>query len=547
MKYCYNCMSEIEDRVSRCPNCGGSVNEYAVNQRALKPGTILNDKFLIGKVLGEGGFGITYLGLDLNLKIKVAIKEYFPIQCATRNTFEGTSNNITIITGPMEKIFKKGYDDYEKEARRLAALEHLPGIVHVLNFFYENNTAYMVMEYVQGTTLKDYLKGKNNKISWKETLELMRPVIESLAIVHKSHIIHRDISPDNIMMGKDGKITLIDFGSARETDDDKSKTIALKHGYAPPEQYQTRGNQGPWTDAYAICATMYRMITGTMLPDGMAIYTGSEKIRMPHEFDKSLPVEIENAMLKGLNPKLEDRVRSMEELYAYLYEGKKIIPWKKLITAVIAIAVVIVLIIGVRTITKFSNRVKEEKAEEKQTEIVDDELNEVNDYSDNGEEANVDTKADTEEGEDVIVNESHESLDDTAAKYVEEHGLEYTTDSLISVTENGTGLTVTNTDYTVSDVVIPSTISGKNVTEISGIGSNVTSLVLPDTLQKIDANAFKNCVYLESIYIPAQVTSIGDRAFENTASLSDIKISSSNPVFSVQDGKITDTDGKTYN
>ena len=529
--YCFNCMSEIEDGSLRCPQCGSSFDLGAGNQRALRPGTVLNGKYMLGKVLGEGGFGITYLGLDMNLKLKVAIKEYFPVQCATRNISEGGSNNITVVTGQMEKIFKKGYDDYEREARRLAALEHLPGIVHVMNFFYENNTAYMVMEFVQGTTLKDYLKEHNNRIGWKETLDLMKPIIESLKTVHRNSIIHRDISPDNIMMGTNGKIVLIDFGSARETDNEKSMTVALKHGYAPPEQYQTRGNQGPWTDVYAMCATMYRMMTGKLLPDGMAIYTGAEKIIMPHEFDKTLPVEIENAVIKGLNPRLDDRIKSMDELYGYLYEGKKIIPWKKIITVSVAVLAVILLIVGIKGVIGLAGAANQ-KSEEVAIETYNKEV--VSEEENN-------EKAKKKQSVDV------EKSGDTAQDYVSKHNLEYTMDSLISVTDNEDGVTVTNTDYTVSDVVIPSKVNGKDVTEINGIGSNVTSLVLPDTLRRIDANAFKNCVYLESIYIPAQVSSIGDAAFENTASLTEIIIAEGNEYFSLKDGKITDKDGKTYN
>ena len=548
--YCHNCMELIDEKDKICPYCGITVGSYVPNQRALKPYTILEGKYLLGRVLGEGGFGITYLGIDLNLKIKVAIKEYFPSQCATRNTENTQTNTITIVSGEMEHIFRKGFEDYSREAQRLAALEKMPGIVRVMNFFCGNNTAYMVMEYVQGVTLKEYLRQNKGRIHWKKALELMRPVIDSLAVVHKSGIIHRDISLDNVMLDGDGNITLIDFGAARETDTGKSMTITLKHGYAPAEQYQTHGNQGPWTDVYALCATLYRMISGRALPDAMSIYSGRVKLRPIRSFDKSIPSNIDAAVMKGLEVKIADRIQSMEELSSFLYGGKRAADKGKSVFWVLVTVIALFCIISL--VLFFSNHIRgqiggdydAEKASMGTELVQEDNDQKQSDVSyENGSSEKTDDE--TEEGE----KDSIPDIDtrDTASAYVAQKGLSYTQENLLSFEENIDGVKVTDSDYTITEIVIPEEIGGKPVTEIGGIGKNATLLVIPDSVKKIDANAFKNCVYLESIYIPSSVDNIGNNAFENCPGLSDIHISDDNMSFRVQNGKIMDRQGSVIN
>ncbi len=254
INYCINCMNAVSKEDKICPFCGHDPAEYSINQRALKPFTLLDGKYLLGRVLGEGGFGITYLALDTTLELRVAIKELFPKQLASRNVYESLSNDIVVISGDYAVSYQGRLKRYEAEARRLAKLEALPGIVRVLNFFYDNNTAYMVMEYVSDLSMKEYKKIKGAQIRWKEVIEMIRPVIESLMIVHENEIIHRDISPDNILLTDKKEPVLIDFGTAVEIDEDnKTKEIELKHGYAPPEQYSKHGNQGPCTGVYGLC------------------------------------------------------------------------------------------------------------------------------------------------------------------------------------------------------------------------------------------------------------------------------------------------------
>lgn len=525
--YCYNCMSEIPSDSAFCPVCGHRAGEFEPNPRALKPMTVLNGKYLIGKVLGEGGFGITYMGLDLVLNHKVAIKEFFPPQLATRNVYESNNQNITVISGESAEIFQMCLRRYEAEARCLAKLETLPGIVKVLNFFYENNTAYMVMEYIPGETLKEYRKRINSRIPWAKAIEFLRPIIKSLSVLHSNNIIHRDISPDNIMITNNGELILIDFGTAVEFDGtEKSKAIELKRGYAPLEQYSSHGNQGPWTDVYQVCATLYHLISGEVLPDALSISRNNAKIKPLSTFDHSIPSSVESAILTGLNTEIKARIQSMDELYAYLYGGRKAIPKRKVIIgiaiplSVILLGVFIFVIIKLKPRNNPSVYTPDERVQPE--EIASDQ--------------NVESEI------------TPEAVDkDTAEEYVRKKGLSYTSADLLTYKDNGDGITVTDADSSLTDIVIPETIDQRAVTAISGIGKNVTTIVLPDTVVTIDKAAFRNCVYLETIYIPASVESIATDAFENCKSLTNIIISSENKVFQVKDGVISDKNGNNYN
>lgn len=321
MKICFGCMNGIPDDAAVCPHCGYSARQAGQSLNGLRPGTVLNRKYLVGKVLGEGGFGITYIAYDMNLKTKIAIKEFYPSDLVRRNTL-GSDSVLVTVSEQAASSFKAGMERYVREAGILSKFFNLPGIVSVKDFFYENHTAYIVMEYVDGISLKAYLEERGGRISLEETLRIMQPLLQSLSVIHQAQIIHRDISPDNIMVGKNGKITLIDFGAARvfAGEDDKSKTVVVKHGYAPIEQYARDGNQGAWTDIYGICATMYRMLTGNAPLDSTARVTGGEIERIRKVCKRSrVPKHIDDAILKGLSVRPEDRQQSVAELYQELY------------------------------------------------------------------------------------------------------------------------------------------------------------------------------------------------------------------------------------
>lgn len=352
-RLCPGCMNEWGYPGKPCPACGFVEKDYERPPRWLPLRCILNGKYMIGKVIGEGGFGITYLGWDLNLQIRVAIKEYFPVGLATRETANGST--ISALPGVRQENYRQGLEKFMTEAKNLSKFYNLPGIVSVKEFFFENDTAYMVMEFVDGITLSTYLKEHGGQISEQEALQLFHPVMDSLKIVHQAGIIHRDISPDNIMMTKEGRMKLIDFGAARFAggDTERSLTIILKHGYAPAEQYQSHGNQGPWTDVYAICATMYRMITGKVPPSAMD-RLHQDTLQEFSALGCRVSTKTAYAVIdKGMAIRVENRYQNMEELIQGLYgiDRKKVHRRKKAeeqkkIIAVSAAAAAICLCVG---------------------------------------------------------------------------------------------------------------------------------------------------------------------------------------------------------
>lgn len=228
---CISCFENVgQDTI--CPHCGFNKDTYEPPAHHLPPGTILAGKYLLGKKIGEGGFGITYIGYDLNLEIKVAIKEYFPSGSVTR--IASSSNTVTVYDGEYFQMFMHGRDKFIEEARTLAKFDNFDGIVSVKDFFTENGTAYIVMEYLQGQSLGDFLKS-NGVINYKVALDMIKPILTALKSLHACGLIHRDISPDNIMITQSGSIKLIDFGAAREIslDAQKSLSVQLRPGYAP--------------------------------------------------------------------------------------------------------------------------------------------------------------------------------------------------------------------------------------------------------------------------------------------------------------------------
>ena len=311
MKYCMHCMNPLEDSNNFCTSCGKSLlNE--IPGHYLTPGTKLNNRYIVGAAIGEGGFGITYIGIDIKLDLKVAIKEFFPNGFVNRtNTISSTVNCSQ--SRDKREFFEKGKKKFLIEAKTLAKFQFDPGIVHVSDFFEENETAYIVMEYLEGKTLADFIEEKG-KLTVDETLKILIPIMKTLQKIHKKDLIHRDISPDNIMI-MDEQVKLLDFGLAREfsLEDEKSFTTSLKHGYSPHEQYRRRGKQGPWTDVYAMCATIYKCITG-IRPDGALDRVLNDELRLPSVLGIDIDTSIENAIMKGLNVKQEDRFQNIGEL-----------------------------------------------------------------------------------------------------------------------------------------------------------------------------------------------------------------------------------------
>jgi len=318
-----NCFTQHAAPANPCPACG--YNEFAkeLQPQHLRPRTILNGKYLLGRVLGQGGFGITYIGWDLNLDIKVAVKEYYPSGFVTREATSVGSATIQPFSGSQGDYFIRGRDKFIEEAKTLAKFFSLPGIVTIKDFFTENGTAYISMEFIEGQELKDYVIQMGGKLPAQQVFELIKPVMYSLAEVHKIGLIHRDISPDNIMIGKDGVLKLLDFGAAKDFSDsgNKSMSVMLKLGYAPEEQYRTRGNQGPWTDVYALSATIYYCITG-MVPEESVERVRFDEVKPPSMLGIAIDPTQEAALMRGMAVFQEYRFQNVPELYSSLYDAQ---------------------------------------------------------------------------------------------------------------------------------------------------------------------------------------------------------------------------------
>ena len=308
---CYNCFQERETPEGACPYCGFDLAEnrekYPV---ALPAGTVLNGRYIVGRVLGQGGFGVTYLALDTQLNARVAIKEFLPGEIATR-----IGTTVSVMSGDKTTDFTYGAERFQEEARTLAKFIGHPNIAGVSSYFNENDTSYFVMDYIEGISFKSYIANQGGKVSVDEALNVMIPVLRALTAVHAEGFIHRDVTPDNIYISKDGNVKLLDFGSARYSIGDKSKSldVVLKVGYTPKEQYIRRGRQGPYTDVYSCAACFYAALTGYLPPESLERMDHDELIPVS-QAGIDIPEWLDRAILKGLAVQPEDRFQTAAEL-----------------------------------------------------------------------------------------------------------------------------------------------------------------------------------------------------------------------------------------
>lgn len=277
---------------------------------ALRKGTILSGRYVLNRVLGQGGFGITYEAEDYHTKQLVAVKEYFPQSAAVR-TAGGTT--VSAYSEERGEDFLYGKQCFLKEAETLAALNGTEGIVRVYTYFEENGTAYFAMEFVRGKSLQQYINEHGGALAWDRVLEILTPVMDALSKIHARGIIHRDVKPENIFLAGDGAVKLIDFGAARYSMGEKSRSldVLLTHGFAPWEQYSRHGRQGPYTDVYALAATFYYAVTGRIPPDAVDRVERDELIPF-HALDTDIPARVGSAVMKALAVRPEDRFRDMD-------------------------------------------------------------------------------------------------------------------------------------------------------------------------------------------------------------------------------------------
>lgn len=305
---CLSCFQHTGG-LNPCPHCGADAAHIQTSLQHITPGTILNQNYLIGKALGQGGFGITYIGWDLNAWRIVAIKEYYPTGLVTRER----GLVVTPIDEDAKVKLKKGVNQFFKEALILGSFNSHPNIVNVLHFFRQNNTAYIVMEYINGKSLKDYLQARGGSISFTEAMQILCPIMLALDDLHHTGLLHRDIAPDNIYLTVDGHAKLLDFGAARFSIGEETQNAAsvIKPGYAPLEQYSGSGTeQGSWTDVYAMGATFYRALTGKV-PTAAPDRAMGRPLQSPLELGVNIPEPVDKAIMHAMNMKPEDRYVSM--------------------------------------------------------------------------------------------------------------------------------------------------------------------------------------------------------------------------------------------
>lgn len=305
---CMGCLGSKES-FEACPLCGWVEGSAPVSLLHLAPRTVLNKKYLLGKALGQGGFGITYLAWDCNLERKLAIKEFFPRELVSRAPGEG---RVDLFSRDLQEQYRYGLEKFLAEAKTLALFESHPSIVAVKDYFEEYNTAYLVMPYLEGLNLFEYLLQKEERLELTQAVQIIMPILDALKVVHQKGLMHRDVSPDNIFITKEGRVILLDFGAARHALGEKAKNVSiiLKPGFAPEEQYRLKSEQGPWTDIYAAAATLYRMITGQMVPDALERLNEDLIIR-PLLAKAAVSAPFEEVLLKALAVKAKDRFQTV--------------------------------------------------------------------------------------------------------------------------------------------------------------------------------------------------------------------------------------------
>ena len=316
-KLCMRCMAMKTDEQEACAVCGFIERDFVPEKHHLPPRTILKGQYLVGCALGEGGFGITYIGWDLFLHMPVAIKEYFPSGVVIRDQGQHTVN---VFAGKDEQSFLLGRDRFFREAQKVARFDNNPGVVSVKNCFLENGTAYIIMEYISGINLGTYAAQRGGKLGFQETLQLLKTPIQTLEELHRYSTYHRDISPENLMLSKTGTVKLIDFGSAMESDSEKkTRVLMVRSGYSPVEMYSSTGKDGPYSDVYSMAATIYKLITGVTPPAATERLNADSLVRPTMLGVKEISQEQEAALMKGMAVQLNDRYQTMAEFFHDLY------------------------------------------------------------------------------------------------------------------------------------------------------------------------------------------------------------------------------------
>ena len=473
--YCSRCMRIIEDEEEICPHCG--YDPYHVKEEhMLEEGTLLNNgRYQIGAVIGSGGFGITYAAWDRKFDQPVAIKEYYSKSLCQRDT---TEDDTVTVNPNSEYVYQKGLDRFIREAKILNTLENVKNVVPVIEWFEANNTAYIVMKYIRGVTLEEYVK--ENNIQPQKLIAMMKDIVDALVLIHAQGIIHRDISPTNIMVQEDGTMILIDFGAAaleEQIEQGKGKTAIFNRRYAPPEQYDESGMQGPWTDVYALSATLYTLICNEPPLESVA-RLGKDTLKSPLELEVRIKKYQNKAIMEGLVLKPEKRIQSMDIFRSVLYNlpmPEEVIRRRKFMFRVIGAAVLITLI-SILVMINYSfgfylgNGIRYS--------LHGDGLH-VRGFSSESENVTLPSKI---AGLNVI------QIDDGAFQ-----GSEY-----------------------IRDVHVPGSVENIGRFAFNGC-MNLTNVTLDEGVKRISSQAFANCNNLQAVMIPDSLSEIAPDAFMNSS------------------------------
>ena len=322
---CNGCFKTYDSEFGLCPHCGYANGNLPQEVFQLPVGTVLADRYILGNVIGMGGFGITYKAWDKKLDIPVAIKEFYPSGAVFRNL---SSPVVNIISGAREKFFEHGLLRFLEEARSMSKFNTHENIINVFEYFEENQTAYIVMEFLDGCTLREYMKS-NGKLSIEKSINIIENICKALKDTHKTGIIHRDVNPNNIFLCNNSKIKLIDFGSARFSaqDEEKEYSQVITPGFAPPEQYEQISAQGTWTDIYGLGATFYYMITGQK-PEESTNRKINDELVEPSKIDSNIPQYISLSIMKAMAIDRHMRFENVDDFLKAIKKEKKVVSLK---------------------------------------------------------------------------------------------------------------------------------------------------------------------------------------------------------------------------
>ncbi len=317
---CFQCF-QMKGEQEVCPWCGYTPESTANQAYQLRPGTVLDHRYIIGITLGIGGFGITYKAFDISLSIVVAIKEFYPARLVNRAEGEV---RVGVFSGEKREEYNRCLKRFEEEAQMMAEFSNEPDIVKIYSYLKANETAYIIMEYVDAELLKDRL-GRAPKMSVEEASGYLISILTALAKIHQKGIVHKDISPDNIFLTGKDTIKLGDFGAARRQEEqpDEHAEVIVKVGYTPPEQYQPGSGQKPSMDVYSAGAVFYEMVTGEKPLDAMD-RQDEDLLQSPARCGAVIDARLDRIVMRAMAVKPRFRFQAAEQFRCAVVGKEKV-------------------------------------------------------------------------------------------------------------------------------------------------------------------------------------------------------------------------------